>query len=159
LHFNERPFLSHSCYLYITKTTHERSRRQSNFSTLCRGYLLPKEIRDPDTIARFRDAVEQAVSILNESGLIRLERLTDHEITGTEDRPGLLNRYFSLSQRPIPVLEDIRFDPAEVRIGDRIVCLHTLSDLDLLPQEVGTDSRYERLSTDRTDCRLSFAAP
>jgi len=31
--------------------------------------------------------------------------------------------------------------------------------LDDLPQKVSTDSRFERLSTDRSDCRLSFAAP
>ena len=35
-HFNERPFLNHYCYLFLTKTTRERSRRQSDFSTLCR---------------------------------------------------------------------------------------------------------------------------
>src|SRR3712207_9514350 len=39
------------------------------------------------------------------------------------------------------------------------LCLHTLSDTDDLPTTVSTDSRYERLSTDRSDCRLSFAAP
>ena len=31
--------------------------------------------------------------------------------------------------------------------------------LPCLPAVVSTDSRYERLSTDRSDCRLSFAAP
>ena len=39
-HFNERPYLKHSCYLYLTKTTKERNRMQSNFSTLCRGHIL-----------------------------------------------------------------------------------------------------------------------
>ncbi|NBI98534.1 hypothetical protein, partial [Parabacteroides goldsteinii] len=28
-----------------------------------------------------------------------------------------------------------------------------------LPGKVGTDCRFEKLSTDRSDCRLSFAAP
>ena len=28
-----------------------------------------------------------------------------------------------------------------------------------MPTEVSTDKRFERLSTDRSDCRLSFAAP
>ena len=46
-----------------------------------------------------------------------------------------------------------------MRIGDDFLCLHTLSDAEDLPGNVGTDSRYERLSTDRSDCRLSFAAP
>ena len=35
-HFNERPYLNHRCYLYLTKTTRERNRRQSDFITLCR---------------------------------------------------------------------------------------------------------------------------
>ena len=47
----------------------------------------------------------------------------------------------------------------EMRIGDKRLCLHTLSDTEDLPAAVATDSRYERLSTDRSDCRLSFAAP
>ena len=46
-----------------------------------------------------------------------------------------------------------------MRVGDKILCLHTLTDLDDLPQTVATDARHERLSTDRSDCRLSFAAP
>ena len=36
---------------------------------------------------------------------------------------------------------------------------HTLSQTEDLPTEVSTDNRFERLSTDRSDCRLSFAAP
>ena len=41
-HFNERPYLKHTCYLYLTKTTKERNRMQSNFSTLCRGHIIPE---------------------------------------------------------------------------------------------------------------------
>ncbi len=37
--------------------------------------------------------------------------------------------------------------------------MYTLSDLDDLPGSVHTDDRYECLSTERSDCRLSFAAP
>ncbi|MBR5493645.1 MAG: TraG family conjugative transposon ATPase, partial [Alistipes sp.] len=46
-----------------------------------------------------------------------------------------------------------------LRIGNKRVCLHTLSDVEDLPGRVATDMRYERLSTDRSDCLLSFAAP
>ena len=58
-HFNERPYLDHTCYLFLTKTTKERSRRQSNWSTLCRGHIVPKEIRDKDAAAKFIEAAEQ----------------------------------------------------------------------------------------------------
>jgi hypothetical protein len=50
-HFNERPYLHHTCYLFLTKTTKERSRQQSNWNTLCRGFLVPKEIRDKETVS------------------------------------------------------------------------------------------------------------
>lgn len=56
-------------------------------------------------------------------------------------------------------MQDITLEPGEMRIGDNFLCLHTLSDPEDLPSSVATDSRYERLSTDRSDCRLSFAAP
>ena len=81
-HFNERPYLHHTCYLFLTKTTKERSRQQSNWNTLCRGFLVPKEIRDKETVERFMEAVGQFESIVNDSGLVRLERLTTEEITG-----------------------------------------------------------------------------
>lgn len=134
-------------------------RSQSNLSSLCRGFIVPQEIRDPDVAARFLDAVGQAESILRESGFIKLRRLTTDEIVGTSGRQGLLGQYFTLSREEQTPLEDIRLDPGRMMVGDKILCLHTLTDLDDLPQSVGTDMRYERFSTDRSDCRLSFAAP
>ena len=56
-HFNERPFLNHTCYLFLTKTTKERSRTQSNFNSLCRGFIVPKEIKDREAVAKFIEAV------------------------------------------------------------------------------------------------------
>ena len=159
-HFNERPYLRHTCYLFVTKTTPERMRQTSASSVLCRGFIVPREMRDTDAVTRFLEAAEQMERILNDSGLVHVERLTETEIVGTADDAGLLARYFALSYERSPVVnEDIRLDPDVMRIGDKYLSMHTLSDLDMLPQSVATDFRYERLSTDRSDCRLSFAAP
>ena len=159
-HFNERPYLRHTCYLFVTKTTPERMRQTSASSVLCRGFIVPREMRDTDAVTRFLEAAEQMERILDDSGLVRVERLTEAEIVGTADDAGLLARYFALSDERLPVVnEDIRLDPGTMRIGDKYLSMHTLSDLDVLPQSVATDFRYERLSTDRSDCRLSFAAP
>ncbi|WP_302959611.1 TraG family conjugative transposon ATPase [Alistipes finegoldii] len=159
-HFNERPYLRHTCYLFVTKTTPERMRQTSASSVLCRGFIVPREMRDTDAVTRFLEAAEQMERILNDSGLVRVERLTEAEIVGTADDAGLLARYFALSdERSSVVNKDIRLDPGVMRIGDKYLSMHTLSDLDMLPQSVATDFRYERLSTDRSDCRLSFAAP
>jgi conjugation system TraG family ATPase len=158
-HFNERPYLNHTCYLFLTKTTKERSRMQSNFSTLCRGSIIPKEFREKETVERFLEAVGQFERIVNDGGFISITRLDTDEIVGTENNAGIVEKYFSLSQENTTTLKDITLKPNEMRIGDNSLCLHTLSDVDDLSSSVGTDIRYEKLSTDRSDCRLSFASP
>lgn len=157
-HFNERPFLTHACFLYLTKTTRERMHMRSDFSTLCRGNIIPKEV-NREAATKFLEAAEQFERILNDSGFLTLVRLTGDEITGTADCPGLLERYFSLSLSETTSLQDIELGAEVLRVGNKRVCLHTLSDTEDLPGHVGTDTRYERLSTDRSDCLLSFAAP
>ena len=158
-HFNERPYLHHSVYLFLTKTNKQRMQRQSNFSSLCRGHLLPKEITDKEEVIKFMEAVDQFERIINDTEQIRLTRMTEEDLVGTAEQGGLLDRYFSLSEDGHASLEDIRLGSDLVRVGDNRLCLHTLSDTDDLPTSVSTDTRYERLSTDRSDCRLSFAAP
>ena len=157
-HFNERPYLAHKCYLFLTKTTKERMRQLSNFSTLCRGRLTPKELNH-EMVVKFMESVEQFERIINDTGYVKLRRLTDDEIVGTESTSGLIEKYMSLSIGDVNCLEDIDLSAKEMRIGDKMLCLHTLYDTEDLPGKVSTDNRYERLSTDRSDCRLSFASP
>jgi conjugation system TraG family ATPase len=134
-------------------------RAQSNFNTLCRGFLVPKEIRDKEAVQKFLEAVGQFERIVNDSGFIKLTRLTNDEIVGTKENPGLVEKYFSLSLENTTCLQDLSLGADEMKIGDNILCLYTLSDTEDLPSKVSTDNRYEKLSTDRSDCRLSFAAP
>jgi len=157
-HFNERPFLNHTCFLFLTKTTKERMRMQSNFSSLCRGFILPKEV-NRETAVKFLEAVGQFERIVNDSGFITMTRLTSDEITGTENSAGLIEQYFSLSPDDTTCLQDMELGAEGLRIGDKHVCLHTVSDVEDLPGRVATDRRFEKLSTDRSDCLLSFASP
>ncbi|MDR0231368.1 MAG: TraG family conjugative transposon ATPase [Dysgonamonadaceae bacterium] len=158
MHFNERPYLNHSCFLYLTKTTKERMKIQSNFSTLCRGFIIPKEV-NTETATKFLESVGQFERIINDSGFIRLTRLTTDEITGTAEKSGIVEKYFSLSLDEMTCLEDIELGADGIRIGNKMVSVHTLSDTEDLPGQITTDVRYEKLSTDRSDCRLSFASP
>ncbi len=158
-HFNERPYLNHTSYLFLTKTTKERARQQSNFNALTRGFIIPKELQDKETALKFIESCDQFERIINDSGFIRLVKLSTDEIVGNGDQAGILEKYFSLSQEDTTSLLDIDLHPARMRIGDKRLILHTLSDTEDLPSKVYTDTRYEKLSTDRSDCRLSFAAP
>lgn len=78
-------------------------------------------MQDKDTVARF---LECCVTYRERrSGLLRMVRLTDEEITGTEPR-GIIEKYFSLSQcHDQPA--DITLG-AEMKVGDNVLCLHTL---------------------------------
>ena len=176
-HFNERPYLNHYCYLFLTKTTKERSRTQSNFNTLCRGFIIPKEIKDKEAMTKFIEAVGQFASIMNvevsdeqrnhaardtdKKGQITVPNASGSagEIIGTDTQAGIVEKYFALSQTETTCLQDMALGADEMKIGDNYLCLHTLSDVEDLPGNVMTDMRYEKLSTDRSDCRLSFAAP
>lgn len=158
-HFNERSFLNHYCYLFLTKTSKERIRIQSNFSSLCKGKLIPKEIRDKELMSRFMETVDQFERIMNDSGFVHLQWMTENEITGTEKQSGLLEQYLTLSRDINPSLQDLHLGAEEMRVGNNRISLHTLSDTDDLPGTVSSHSRYEKLSTDRSDCLLSFASP
>ena len=158
-HFNEREFFAHTCYLFLTKTTRERSRRRSDLSMLCRGRIVPAPMTDAQTLQGFTEAVGQFERILADSGLVSLRRLRDRELTGTRGHAGIIERYLTLSGSETPGLQDIRLDSDRMTVGDKILALYTLSELDDLPALVGTDYRYDRLSTERSDCLLSFATP
>ncbi|MFR9592736.1 MAG: TraG family conjugative transposon ATPase, partial [Rikenellaceae bacterium] len=157
-HFVGREHLRHECYIFFTKTTREHTRQQSNFSILCRGNIIPKEI-NPESITLFKEQVAQSVSIVNESGLIKLTPLTDDEIMGTDSSAGIIEKYFSLSLSDTTTLQDMELSAEGMRVGDKHLCLHTLSNVDDMPNTISTHARYERLSTDKSECLLSFAAP
>ena len=60
---------------------------------------------------------------MNDSGLVRLERLSTEEITGTEDGPGVIERYLTLSADGSVMLQDMQLNPDEMRIGNKRLCL------------------------------------
>ena len=89
---------------------------QSSFSSLCRGFIIPKEV-NRDTAARFLDAAGQFARIVNDTGLVRLRRLSGDEVTGTEEQSGLLEKYLCLSLEDTGTLEDIELGDDGVRSG------------------------------------------
>ena len=158
-HFNERPFLNHFCYLFLTKTTKARSRQESTFLHPLQGQACPQGDRGPG------DGYE-----VHRSGRSVRE---DHERQRAGDaappHDGRDHRHGTVGghRGEVPLALAARHDGAEGHPvepgGDAHRRRHPLPahplDTEDLPGKVATDSRYERLSTDRSDCRLSFAAP
>ena len=61
---------------------------------------------------------------MNDSGLVRLRRLSTDEIVGTEGNTGLIEGYFSLMSVGDTTLQDMEISAREMRIGDNRLCLH-----------------------------------
>ena len=64
-------------------------------------------MQDRETVSRFMECCGQFERIVNDSGLVRITRLTDDEITGTDTSAGIVEKYFSLSQEDAACLQDL----------------------------------------------------
>ncbi|WP_330441511.1 TraG family conjugative transposon ATPase [Flavobacterium sp. C4GT6] len=157
--FNERPFLDHSCYLYLTKKPTGRKNATSLFSSLTRPSLLPKETLGEQALQDFRDACGQFQRILQDSGFVNMFPLGDTDIYSEADRAGLLEQYCTLSQSKGEYLYgDVAFDEG-LLINGKYAQLYTLGEAANLPSLCGPRITYDRYSTDRTPFSVGFASP
>ena len=157
--FNERPYLDHSCYIMITMKPANRKQATSTMTNLLRKSLVPEETLSPQRMQEFHDAAAQFQRIMQDSGFMKLKRLTTDQLAGTEDSPGLLERYcFLLDPGDEPVIRDIHFKDG-LQVGDQHCQLFTLADVEDLPAACGSRITYDRYSTDKTKFSIGFASP
>ncbi|SMB80949.1 conserved hypothetical protein [Hymenobacter roseosalivarius DSM 11622] len=156
-HFNERPFLQHTCYLFLTKTASSRENWNSLSTLLSRSKIVPKEMMEEKLLTAFFNAVSQFVRLLSDAG-IRFTQLTDEDLTGTEEKTGLLEKYLSLNLDDAAPMVDLDFSQG-LKVGSKVCQCYSLGNLDDLPLHLETDVKYDKLSTDRTHFAVGFAAP
>ena len=158
-HFHERPYLDHTCYLMLTKKPDGRKPSSALVSNLVRPNLVPALTMQRKGLDLFLEKVGQFVRILEDSGYIRLRRLTSDELTGTQEQSGLLERYcYLLHPQEKPVIRDIEIGP-NLKVGNLHCQLFTLADVEDLPGLCGPRINYDRYSTDKTKFSVGFAAP
>lgn len=157
--FNERPYLDHGCYVMLTRRAANRKPSSSVFSNLIRTSIVPEGPLNPQRMQEFLDGAGQFERILTDSGFIKLERLTDSDLAGSGNKPGLLERYcFLLSETDPPIIKDIHFKD-DLKVGDFHCQLYSLADVEDLPSLCGSRINYDRYSTDKTKFSVGFASP
>lgn len=157
--FNERPFMQHRCFLMLTKKATGRKPSSSVWNNLLRTSLVPKDNIDPKTFQDFMDAAGQFGTILADSGQLQLRRLTEDEITGLEERTGILDAY--LCQQDIgemPVAKDIQFKP-DWKTGDQYNMLFSIANAEDMPARCSMDKNYDKYATEKTEFPVGFATP
>lgn len=157
--FNERPYLDHQCYIMITKKPEGRKPGTSLFSSLLRKSIVSEQVLRPQLLQDFLDSAGQFERIIQDSGFIKLKRLTDVDLSGSDERSGLIERYLNLqSSDKSLLLSDIDFKDG-IKIGNNHCQLFTLADAADLPPLCGSRINFDRYSTDKTKFSIGFASP
>jgi len=157
--FNERPFVEHSCYVFLTKKSAGAKSATSATSGLFRGSLVPPQTLNPATLSDFIDKAGQFERILTDSGFVSMLRQDDDAICGTANTAGILERYcFLLGEKDMPIIRDIHLKD-EIRVGEKHIEIYTLSDVEDLPSFCGSRINYEPYSTDKSKFSTGFATP
>lgn len=156
--FHERPFLAHSCYIFLTLKPKNRKPSSSLFSSLLRSHLIPEELNLAHTLPNFLDACGQFERILSDSGFVSLSRLKEDSLYSDSKQAGILESYCSLSLSPAPNwIQDIQFKP-QLQVGNKVCRIFTLSEAGDLPSLCGSRINYDKYSTDNGKFSIGFPA-
>ncbi len=148
--FHERPYLDHSCYLMLTMKPQARNAVNSMFSSLLRKHIVPVETLDPAFSKTFEGVCSQFIKIMNDSGFVQCQRLTNEKLIA------LVNRYLLLSEDGM--LRDIDFENGII-VGEKHCELFSLGDADHLPAYCGARIDYGKYSSDTVKFPVGFVSP
>jgi conjugation system TraG family ATPase len=157
-YFEGRPYMEHNCYLMLTKKAEDRKAASSSYSGLMRKSIVPKQTIDKKLFSTFLEKAGAFERILSDSGFVKLERLTDDDLAGTKDKPGILEQYCFLLGNNERLIKDVHLQD-QIRIGNDLCSLFTLSDVEDLPALCGSRMTYDPYSTDKTKFSTGFASP
>lgn len=158
VHFADRPFLTHQCYIYITRPASPPMKRDSSRSSLFKRHLVPVAPRDPRVWDEFTELIDQFMAIFDGSSKGTIRLLTRDQLVGEQPMPGrpasraplsgLLQQYFSLS------LTDTALHDLDMTSGLKVAGKYThtfaVTELTDWPIEVVNQVRLESYSTDAT---------
>jgi conjugation system TraG family ATPase len=159
LFFNERPFLDHRCYLFLTQKPVGRKTASSLFSSLVRQSIVPEQTINPTLLQDFLDSTGQFKQVLEDSGFVKLTRLTATDLLSEDKRAGLLEKYlFLLPKEHELLIKDLSFGNG-LQVGGDHAQIYVLADAVHLPALCGSRINYDKYSTDKSKFSVGFAAP
>ncbi len=157
--FNERPYLNHDCYIFLTKKPKGRKDGSSMFSNLLRKSIVPEQTLNPTMLQDFMDSCGQFKQILEDSGFIKMTRLRDNDLYSHKRKMGILERYCFLAEEEDNfIVKDLQFTGDKIQIGGQHCQLYTLGDAADLPSLCGSRINYDKYSTDKTKFSIGFAS-
>ena len=156
--FNERPYLDHACYIFITKKAATRKTVTSIMSGLLRKSIVPEQSMNQQSMQEFFESCGQFERILKDSGFVQLTRVREDVLQSLENKAGVIEKYcFLLEDESKPTIKDIQFKN-DFKIGDAHCQVYTLADINDLPGLCGSRINYDKYSTDKTKFSVAFTS-
>jgi conjugation system TraG family ATPase len=157
-YFDNRPYLDHKSYVFLTKKPVGKKTVTSAASSLMKKSIVPEQTLDKQTRREFLDSCGQFKSILQDAGGIKLRRLTTRELASESMKAGVIERYCYLTQSGEEAMIREHAFGDGIQIGEQHCQLYTLADAEDLPPLCGSRINYEKYSTDKTKFPVGFAA-
>lgn len=148
--FNERPYLDHECYLFLTLQAADRKRVLYSTSSLLKWHIAPAQTIDASYLETFVGRTEQFIRVLEDSGFIMTDRLPGDCLRK------IVNQYLRLSHDN--TVRDISFEDG-LQVGEKYCTLFTMAEPESLPGMCGSRIDFEKYSTDHTKFPIGFATP
>ena len=156
--FNERPFLEHACYIFLTKKPLGRKLSTSLYSNLLRKSIVPPQVLNNQLFQDFLDTAGQFRRIMEDSGFVTLKRLKEEDLLSTERNIGLIEKYCFLTENENEFLiKDIHFEEG-IQVGDQYCQLYSLGNVEDLPALCGSRINYDKYSSDKSKFSVGFAS-
>lgn len=156
--FNERPYLHHKSYIFLTKKPGNRKSATSLMSNLIRKSIVPQQSMHPQMLQEFFESCGQFERILKDSGFVQLQRLREDDLVSSSKRCGVLEQYCFLNEDDKSfTLKDIQLKDG-FKIGDAHCQLYSLADINDLPSLCGSRINYDKYSTDKTKFSVAFTS-
>lgn len=154
--FNERPYLEHNCYLFITKKPAGRKLSNSLFSNLTKKTIVPSQLLNEQEVQEFIDSANQFKRVMEDVGFVKLQRLLNRDLLSEQHKAGVIEQYLGLGKSPL--MKDIDFSDG-LKIADQYTQVYSLGEAAQLPALCGSRINFDRYSTDKTKFSIGFASP
>ncbi|HLX93157.1 MAG TPA: TraG family conjugative transposon ATPase [Puia sp.] len=155
--FNERPYLDHSCFLYLTRKPAERRASSSIASHLLRRRIVPAELLSAPLILEFLNGAGQFKRIMEDSGFVQFRELKNEDLSSTKNRAGVIEKYCFLLAGEELMVKDISYNQG-IRVGSNLCQLFTLSNAADLPSQSSPRVSFDQYSTDKSKFPIGFAS-
>ena len=131
-HFQNRPFLKHECFIYISLLNVGLLKNYLGSSLL---FSRKQKLQETKLNEKINELRSNLVSVFGQSG-IKAIPVVQEKVIGNDNATGLIERYLTLNFRKgQPLLGGIDFRD-RLRVMDRFVEILSLSDFTHLPSEI-----------------------